>query len=960
MTIAIETVMHRALRLVFTGGVAISIGVLAEPAVAQQSAGTDTGTAPIPRVEITGTNIRRVDAETPSPVQVITADDMKKSGYTTVADVLQNITANGQGTLTNNQGYSFASGASAMSLRGLNSGATLTLIDGHRMSPYPLADNAQYAFVDISNIPFDAIDRIEILKDGASAVYGSDAIAGVVNIILKKNYKGTIVNVDGGGNKEGGGATVHASVMSGIGDLETDGYNGYVSLEVRHQNEISWQSRANAGPWASKNFSSTGGVDALPGVENAAYDNPPVTATPYLLDPNTGNVYFPPNANCNANTVFSATGCPWNQHSQLSPEVQNINFLTSFTKRLDDGWELNVKASFFDAKTKQISDQSSFPLAYQPGSNVGILLGPNNPLGAVAPGAGFFPILLPANYPGNGLGVPAQMYGTDLGSPVGETDIESRAIRLVADLTGTIGEWDLKGSLGYTRTTVAQTSYGSMNILAFNQAINRATNPFNIFANNNSATDMANIFPVQYQNALSLLEFGEAHASRALMSMPGGDAAFSTGVEYVHRQEVQLPPPADLDGTIGGGQPFSVGEQNTASAYVEFFLPVLKTLELDFDERFDHIDTTGNAITGKGAFKWAPTSVFALRGAASTGFRAPNINENGLSGTLAGSTNTNDPVLCPGGTANGNPPKNSIPYYCDYEPTLLTTANANLQPERSTSLTLGAILEPIAGWSTTIDLYKITIRDQIISPTPNYNVQSPLYSNIATPASVAAPQGCADGNGGYITCPQASYFLPLWYASPFINANSTMVDGFEIGSSYKFKLGEFGKIRTEFDWTHVMSYVLTSDGVPYQLAGTHGPSAASNDTGNPQDRVDLSFTWENGPLDVTTNFNWIGRYSILDSSAQLTTCANAAYPWYAGNQPPANYCNVASFLNTNLTVGYKLTKQWSLNGSIGNVFNRQPPVDVQTYGNNGVATNMSFYSEGVAGRSFHAGASYSF
>jgi iron complex outermembrane receptor protein len=977
MTKMLKRTLSRSVSLILSGSAVLGAGMLVLPVLAQAQQSGDTGsssstssssgtttTTQVQRVEITGTNIRRADTETPSPVQIITAADMKKSGYTNVADVLQNITANGQGTLSASVGDSFANGASGMSLRGLNTGATLTLIDGHRMAPYPLADNAQYAFVDISNLPFDAIDRVEILKDGASAVYGSDAIAGVVNIILKKTFNGTSVNVDGGKTQEGGAANVHASIMTGFGDLNEDGYNGYVSFEVKHDNEISWASRANTGPWASKNFTSSGGVNYLPGVENAANPNPPVTASPYLYDPVSGNVYFPPNATCNANAVFSATGCPWNQHSQLIPETQHINFLASFTKRLDDGWELNVKASVFDAKTWQVGDRPSFPTASIPGVNVGILLNPANPQGAVSPGATYFPINLPATYPGNGLGVPAQLYGTDLGAPIGETLVDSKAIRLVADLNGSIGDWEIKTSLGYTRVNAAQTTTGSlynMNLTAFNNAINRTVNPFNIFSNNNSASDLASIFPSQYSNGLSTLEFGEAHANHPIIPMAGGDAMFSTGLEFTHRELYQTPPPDQFYGLIDGGSPYAIGAQNVASEYTEFFLPVLKSLELDFDQRFDHVDTTGNALTGKAAFKWSPVNSFSLRGAMSSGYRAPNINEAGTSGTTAGSTPTFDPVLCPGGpTAAGNPPLNSVPAFCNYDPILLTTGNSKLQPERSTSFTLGAIIEPIAGWSTTIDMYKITIRNQIISPTPDYATQSPVYSTVAVPAAVIAPQGCGDGNGNFVTCPQAAYNQPLWYTSPFVNANSTMTDGFEIGSKYRFRLGDWGKFTTDLDWTHVMSYVLTSGGVAYQLAGSHGPSAASNDTGNPQDRIDLTLGWDQGPLNITTTLNWIGRYSVLDSSAQITDCATASEQWYAGVMPPENYCHVASFLNTNLSATYQINKQWTVTAAIENIFNRQPPVDLQTYGNNYVATNMSFYGAGVLGRSFHVGTTYLF
>jgi len=191
-----ETTMSRSLRLIFSGGVALGIGMLAQPVLAQTTT-TDTSTAaPVQRVEITGSNIRRVDAETPSPVQVITADEMKKSGYTSVADVLRNISANGAGQLTNANSEAFAGGASGVALRGLSVGDTLVLIDGHRMAPYPLADDTERQFTDISSIPFDAIERIEVLKDGASAVYGSDAIAGVINVILKKSVKGTTVAVE--------------------------------------------------------------------------------------------------------------------------------------------------------------------------------------------------------------------------------------------------------------------------------------------------------------------------------------------------------------------------------------------------------------------------------------------------------------------------------------------------------------------------------------------------------------------------------------------------------------------------------------------------------------------------------------------------------------------------------------------------------------------------------------------
>ena len=216
-----KTMLSRSLLLAFGSTTALYGGaIFAQTTTAQE----------LQRVTVTGSNIRRVDAETPSPVQVITEADIKKAGYTSISEVLQTLTANGQGTLSSAFPGAFAGSATGISLRGLNTSSTLVLIDGHRMAPFPLSDDGQRSFVDISSIPFDAVERIEVLKDGASAVYGSDAMAGVVNIILKRNFKGTSMTADAGTTQRGGGSTQHASVITGFGDLDVDGWNAYVNL----------------------------------------------------------------------------------------------------------------------------------------------------------------------------------------------------------------------------------------------------------------------------------------------------------------------------------------------------------------------------------------------------------------------------------------------------------------------------------------------------------------------------------------------------------------------------------------------------------------------------------------------------------------------------------------------------------------------------------------------------------
>ena len=935
----------------------------AVPAMAQQA--TADQAQPIQRVEITGSNIRRADAETPSPVQVITAEDLQKSGYTTVAQVLQNITANGQGTLSQGFSQAFAAGASGISLRGLTTSATLVLIDGHRMAPYPLSDDGQRSFVDISNIPFDAVERIEVLKDGASATYGSDAMAGVVNIILKKSFVGTRVSVEGGGATEGGAGTVHASVMHGFGDYATDGYNSYISLEYRHEDRVTYDQRAGDGLWQNLNWTSYGGINKTPGVLTPTNPQPSVYGGPYLTNPNvafsgaSNSSVFNSSSQCNSYAKLAAGGCAYqNPDAEISPETQNINLLGSFTKKLAGDWKLDLKASIFDSKAEQYPAGSllTYPSSFSPEPGAG----------GFAASAGVSPhfisgvnaisqVTVPSTYPGNTLGTAAVVNGVIMGAPTPHTEIDSKASRIVADLSGTWGDWDIDSSLGWTKVGTNQTVYGSVNYTALNNALNAPNGSaaqWNLWGNNSQSL-INQIFPTTSAYDTSTLEFAEFHASRSLMSLPGGDLGFSAGGSFIHR-DIDSPAPLLIsEGIVSGNDAYVEGQENDAALFMEIVAPITKTLELDGSLRFDHFNDVGNATTPKLGFKWTPTDVFALRGTIGTGFRAPNAAEAGNSGTAYLYNYMNDPVLCPGGVpASGNIAKGSAVAYCNYEPNYFNTSTSDLKPEKSLSQTLGFILEPIKGWSTTFDLYQVNIKDQIVEGSADYN--NPVRGS---PVSTL----CADGNGGTYTC-TTSVGPVLYYATQYINANSTKTSGFEVDSRYRFKLGEYGSLLTDLSWSHMMSYVINEDGTSYQLAGTHGPIEIGGDTGNPKDKVQLTFTWDRGPLEVATTFNWISSFDLTDPTQGLTTCDLGAL--IGGEFPsggvPSQFCRVGSFLDTDLTVRYKWNKKLTLHGSVTNLFNQAPPVDLDTYGGGQLPYNPSDHLIGAIGRSVSVGAIYNF
>jgi len=191
-----HTLAH-SISTILTSGALLLVGAMASSSAFAQEQATN-----LDRITVTGSNIPRTNTETPSPVQVVTRQEIDRTGKTTVAEYLQTLTADGAGSIPKTFGNGFAGGGAGISLRGLGAGSTLVLLNGRRMATYGLTDDGQKVFTDLSTIPLDAVERIDILKDGASAIYGSDAIAGVVNIILRNDFQGAILRVCGTRERE--------------------------------------------------------------------------------------------------------------------------------------------------------------------------------------------------------------------------------------------------------------------------------------------------------------------------------------------------------------------------------------------------------------------------------------------------------------------------------------------------------------------------------------------------------------------------------------------------------------------------------------------------------------------------------------------------------------------------------------------------------------------------------------
>jgi len=949
---------------------AFSVAALA-PAMAQQ-----TTTAEPQRVVVTGSLISRADTETATPVQVVTAQDIQRSGKTSIAELLSDLASNGAGTLGTGFSGAFANGASGISLRGLTVGATLVLLDGHRVAPYALGDDSQRSFVDVSNIPLDAIESIEILKAGASSLYGSDAVAGVVNIKLKKSFQGTRFATEAGKTQHGGGAVQRASLSTGIGDLDTDGYNAFVTAEWRHQGAIKVSDRAN-NDWDNRDWRGRGGNDLTLGVPTALNSFLTQASTPFLYNPTgavlpgtnpqTGKPYSavdnPANysfldSNCNF-AKYRAGQCAVTDNSSfIQPQVDNINVLVGVTKKLGGDWELGFKGSYFKRdSTNNRGVPPVFSTASFAGNNA------LNPNGTLTPAVGAIGSTTFAPGAAVGAGITntlpgaARLYGYIPGTAAAQTSANTAtATRFAVDLNGTAYGWDIRAAAGITESKVAIDYSGYVDRNALYNALTAGT--FNVLGGNTPA-QIAAISPTFSNTNDSKLNYADATASRALTQLGAGPLVLAAGVHY-HKREWNAPPSSlTANGQVASTSAFVFGSETNTAIFAELQATPIKNLELDVSSRYDHFDTYGNSFTPAASFKWTPTKTFALRGNFARGFRAPNPAESGSAGSFFQYHAINDPVLCP--TSN-KAAVGSVPVFCSFTPVFVQQTSKNLSPEKSKSFDLGIVLAPLPGLGATLDYYKITLNNQIVSAAtsdPNYvpafvrgaPVQMETVQPDGTTKSVLSPVG------------------PILYAtSGYINAGETTTSGIEAAINYRFRLPEdLGTLRADLSAAHTFDYTQSVNGTSYQLAGTQGPSGVGGATGNPKDRAQFSLNWSRGPLDITTSLNYTSSFSTLDPSVGSNDCAKTGTAtggrnYFAGLVQPGYYCHVPSFTVTNLNVQYKLSPNLMLKGTILNLFDKAPPIDVGTYGNSGVQTsyNASLHQAGAVGRFFSLGLAYTF
>ncbi len=910
----------------------------------------------VQRIEITGSNIRRVQAETASPVQTLTREEIARSGKSSVAELLQSLSVDNQGSVPNSFGAGFASGAAGISLRGLGAASTLVLINGRRIAPYGLADDGQKVFADLNIIPLEAVDRVEILKDGGSAIYGSDAIAGVVNVILRRDFSGLVAKVSGGQSAERDGRTGAVALTGGFGDLARDGYNLLVNLEATTKKVIWNRDRADRGAVGRADLrdlgfsaqEALGGTGAITG-NNAAGSsivgnvrNP--TTLDYYSRGNPAGVGFTrtfPAAAC-SNFTNHPQGDPGGGclidapqiYSQIQPPQDTLNAFTRGALALSATTQLYAEGNVYRSKSKVQTTPSTVS------TSVGFPGGPVNNAG----------VSLGAAHPDNpyfGTAARVRYLAADVGPRINK--VESTFTRLLLGVKTTLADWDLDSAVlvSQNRNESRRTgqlqrdvAFALLNPTAANVAAATAGSAAYAalpagtvwrLAENaglNSAAMYAALSPEIGSEARSKTTQIDLRAARDLAQWEAGTLALALGAE-VRRESVRLEPVTGTErgNVIALGFSAYDGSRTLTAAYAELLMPLTKTFEANLAARIDHYSDVGNSSTPKLGLKWTPTKQVALRGTASRGFRAPGAAENG-NGGLAAFTTAADPLRCNLGVAAA---------CAAAAVAVITSPNPDLTPEKSTTTTLGLVFEPLPGTSLALDFWRVQRKDEINQTTTAEAIAAGRV--VRDPGSATA----IPGDPGALVAVLANY----------VNSARSTVSGFDVDARQSFGLGGAGKLGLDVKWTHISSFKRTDrDGTSLDFAGTHGNCDVTNCIGTPADRVNLGLSWELANWRVAA----LANYRAAMKNRLSKDDPDCAFHFADGSDAPAG-CKIKSFTTVDLTARWKATASLEIFGSVQNLFDTKPPLDPLTYGAFGY---NPLDQSGAVGRFFNIGARYRF
>ncbi|HEY7888694.1 MAG TPA: TonB-dependent receptor [Steroidobacteraceae bacterium] len=697
--------------------------LLAQATTAESSTAAAPATVAAPQLQtviVTGSLIARPAAETAEAITILKADVLKNQGITNIEQALNTVTSNTPSVNISSAIGSFSGGGTYANLRNLGQSRTLVLLDGQRLAPNAFSGNA----VDLGGIPFSAIDGVEVLREGASALYGSDAIAGVINFKTKRNYQGLQLQGNFDHPQEHGGGSIEGDIAFGHGDLVSDGYNFMITGSFQHQQEIQ-------ATW--RKFSAQG-YDPARGVTNT---NDPGTWPGTFVD-SVGNFWQPNYPTCPGNPFLEidpnnlGNTCAYRYSAATDdiPDSKETSGLASFTKALPANNTLQLQYFY----TRSELTAWSGPMFYA------LPISDTNPY---IPAPSALTCEAGCTVDGSATGAPtatpimAGGYTAIWSDPLnnrytGNINTEQRALLTFA---GSNAGWDYAVSGNYS-----QNKNNNNNVSNFPDetvlAPTGAKKPtFGAPGVPGVLSDLINPFGPQSAAGQALINqsyiagtylLGEdkrwsidGHASHELGDAfnAGTPATVALGVS-VGGEHFQSDTSLynDITSAATGLSDSAISKSRQfQAAFLEVDVPMAKNVDLDVSDREDRYSDFGRTNNAKLSVRYQPASFLTFRGTASTGFRAPTLNElyasNAIAASTSGTMGQGNPDCPPASGAHAIAPFTDAT--CTTQGLGITGGNSNLTPETSQNFDFGIIISPIRNLGITLDYYRILLKNTI-------------------------------------------------------------------------------------------------------------------------------------------------------------------------------------------------------------------------------------------------------
>lgn len=875
------------------------------------------------RVEITGSSIIRKEQTQALPVQVMTRQDLLRRGHNTLSEAVQSLTQVFNGRDLSQLG-SAAGGYANAALHGMPTG-TLVLLNGKRLAPFGIQTNSgkENNGVDIDFLPLAAIDRLELLTDGASSLYGTDAIAGVINIITRAEAKGLEIAVDHI-RPQGRAAQSHVASMTwGRGQLVNDGYSFRVTADLSKADALSVMDRPFAGP-GRQVFEHEGKSYSADSAWVSAYSSPAWLYSPSTKPPAWSPLYQ--NGACTGNGLSYGGSLPTTCRMNLQPTLDI--YPSRESKKLHGQAEIQLpNASTFYAEVLHSQSESQIGVKSWAvfGGRVRDVVG--------APGY--------AEMLANGLSPAFGFFYWQPDLPALAQSYENGLSRVVLGLKGEFNDWNYNASLYQTQST----SLKRTQTVNYAQAGLNPSSPV-LQAGMLQPLDDQNPLTAQLLNSrswqtesegkvsLSALDF---RVSRALYEIDGKDVMLGMGVD-IKQEKVDT----QYNSAVISAPSFGAKRQNQA-AYAELQVPVRSNWDVIAALRTDRYSDVGRTIHGKLASRLAINSQWALRGAVGTGFRAPSpgqtlvFGSNYLQSTLTQLMRCNADLNAIAGSLQPSNGSNEVRCTDNAAIRVFTNGNADLKPEKSQQQTLGLAFTPQQNLSIGLDYWRVDMHDTLQFESSQEVLANPLkYRSAVVTDPKLWTNGGSNGNFNY-----------LGLLLKVRNWGESIKEGVDLDVKYRHP-GDWGRWLVGVQGT----YMLQSKAkVTPDAAWVSDLAAYSDTTGvaSPRWRSKWMLGLENGKHHWQLHINYTGGYN--DMNIKATNLANNTTETIKGRKVPG-------FTTIDMLGLVQLSPATQMRVGISNLLNKEPPLSFYSASNTVWGVNSQ--NGGLLGRTLQVGVTHRF